>query len=205
MPIRKYKPTSPGRRSMSLDTFEEITKTRPEKNLTETLKKQSGRNDQGRMTVRHQGGRHKRFYRIIDFKRNKFGVPARVATIEYDPNRSARIALLYYADGEKRYMLAPLGLKVGDISCPDRKRRFGIGNALPLRDIPTGTQIHNIELKTGKGGQMVRSAGTSAQLMAKRIPMLRFACRPVKSACSYRMHGDAWPGRQRRSREHRDR
>lgn len=167
MPVRKYKPTSPGRRSMSVSTFEEITKSRPEKSLIVPLKKQAGRNNHGRITTRHRGGGHKRFYRIIDFKRNKFGVPARIAAIEYDPNRSARIALLFYADGEKRYMLAPLGLKVGDtvVSGPDAPIRTG--NALPLRNIPTGSQIHNIEMKKGKGGQLVRSAGASAQLMAK--------------------------------------
>ena len=167
MPVRKYKPTSPGRRSMSVSTFEEITKSRPEKSLIVPLKKRAGRNNHGRITTRHQGGGHKRFYRIIDFKRNKYGVPARIAAIEYDPNRSARIALLFYADGEKRYMLAPLGLKVGDtvVSGPDAPIRNG--NALPLKNIPTGSQIHNIELRRGKGGQMVRSAGASAPLMAK--------------------------------------
>jgi len=167
MPIRKYKPTSPARRSMSVSTFEEITKKRPEKSLLEPLKKHAGRNNRGRITTRHRGGGAKRNYRLIDFKRNKYGIPAKVAAIEYDPNRSARIALLFYVDGEKRYMLAPLGLRVGDmvISGPDSPIR--VGNALPLRSIPTGTQIHNIELSPKKGGQMVRSAGTSAQLMAK--------------------------------------
>jgi large subunit ribosomal protein L2 len=167
MPIRKYKPTSPARRSMSVSTFEEITKKKPEKRLIEPLKKHAGRNNRGRITTRHRGGGEKRFYRIIDFKRNKTGVPARVAAIEYDPNRSARIALLFYKDGEKRYMLAPLGIRVGDevVSGPDSPIRTG--NALPLRNIPTGTQIHNIELYPGKGGQLVRSAGTGAQLMAK--------------------------------------
>jgi large subunit ribosomal protein L2 len=167
MPVRKYKPTSPGRRSMSVSTFEEITKSRPEKSLIVPLKSKAGRNNRGRITTRHQGGGHKRFYRIIDFKRDKIGVPARIAAIEYDPNRSARIALLFYVDGEKRYMIAPVGLKVGDtvVSGPDAPIRNG--NALPLRNIPTGSQIHNIELKRGKGGQIVRSAGASAQLMAK--------------------------------------
>jgi len=153
---------------MTVSTFEEITATEPQKNLIEILKKHSGRNAQGRLTVRHQGGRNKRFYRIIDFKRNKFGIPARVATIEYDPNRSARIALLFYVDGEKRYILAPLGLKVGDMVQSGKGSPIRVGNALALRDIPLGTQIHNIELYAGKGGQMVRSAGTSAQLMAKQ-------------------------------------
>ena len=167
MPIRKYKPTSPARRSMSVSTFEEITKKKPEKRLTKPLKKHAGRNNRGRITTRHRGGGAKRFYRIIDFKRNKTGVPARVAAIEYDPNRSARIALLFYVDGEKRYIIAPLGVRVNDmvVSGPDAPIRTG--NALPLANIPTGTQIHNIELYPGKGGQLVRSAGTSAQLMAK--------------------------------------
>jgi len=167
MAIRKYKPTSPARRSMSVSTFEEITKKRPEKSLTEPLKKHAGRNNRGRITTRHHGGGNKRLYRIIDFKRNKHGVPARVAAIEYDPNRSARIALLFYVDGEKRYILAPLGVKVDDtvIAGPDAPIRTG--NALPLANIPTGTQVHNVELYPGKGGQLVRSAGTSAQVMAK--------------------------------------
>lgn len=167
MPIRKYRPTSPGRRNMSVSTYDEITKKKPEKSLIEPLKKHSGRNNQGRLTVRHRGGGEKRFYRKVDFKRNKFGVPARVAAIEYDPNRSANIALLFYKDGEKRYILAPLGLKVGDevVSGPDSPIR--VGNALPLDSMPMGTEVHNIELHAGKGGQMVRSAGTTAQLMAK--------------------------------------
>ncbi len=168
MPIRKYKPTSPGRRNMTVSTYSEVTKKRPEKSLIEPLKKHSGRNNQGRLTVRHQGGAHKRFYRKIDFKRDKFGVVARVAAIEYDPNRSANIALLHYRDGEKRYMLAPLGLKVGDEVQSGAGSPIRLGNALPLADIPLGTQIHNIELYPGRGGQMVRSAGVSAQLMAKQ-------------------------------------
>jgi large subunit ribosomal protein L2 len=167
MPIRKYKPTSPGRRSMSVSTFEEITKTTPEKSLIEPIKRKAGRNAHGRITVRHRGGGAKRFYRIIDFKRNKLGIPAVVNAIEYDPNRTARIALLFYVDGEKRYMLAPLGLKVGDTVVAGPESPIRVGNALPLRNIPTGTQIHNIELRRGKGGQLVRSAGTAAQLMAK--------------------------------------
>lgn len=167
MPIRKYKPTSPARRSMSVSTFEEITKKRPEKSLTVALKKHAGRNNRGRITTRHRGGGAKRQYRIIDFKRNKTGIPARVAAIEYDPNRSARIALLFYVDGEKRYMLAPLGVRVNDMVVSGPEAPIRTGNALPLSNIPTGTQIHNIELYPGKGGQLVRSAGTSAQLMAK--------------------------------------
>ncbi len=167
MPVKKFKPTSPGRRHMTVSTFEEITTDKPEKSLVEPLKKNAGRNSQGRVTVRHQGGGHKRLYRIIDFKRNKDGIPAKVATIEYDPNRSARIALLNYADGEKRYIIAPHGLQVGDtvVSGPDADIK--VGNTLPMKYIPAGTILHNIELKPGKGGQLCRSAGSSAQLMAK--------------------------------------
>jgi len=168
MPIKQFKPTSPGRRNSSGQTFTEITKSRPEKSLTESLRKRSGgRNNQGRTTVRFRGGGAKRLYRIIDWKRDKRGVPAKVSAIEYDPNRTARIALLQYADGEKRYILAPNGLAVGAIvlSGPDAEVR--VGNTLPLGNMPTGTQVHNIELTPGKGGQMVRSAGVSAQLMAK--------------------------------------
>ena len=169
MPIRVYKPTSPARRFMSVLTFEEITTRNPEKSLLEPKKKHAGRNKQGRITVRHQGGGNKVKYRIIDFKRNKKDIPARVATIEYDPNRSAFIALLFYADGEKRYIIAPLGLKVGDTVIASDKEHTDIqvGNALPLKNIPVGTLIHNIELKVGRGGQIVRSAGNAAQLMAK--------------------------------------
>lgn len=167
MAVKSFKPYSAGRRFMTVASFDEITASKPEKSLTERLTKKGGRNQQGRLTVRHQGGGHKRLYRVIDFKRTKDGIPARVATIEYDPNRSARIALLNYVDGEKRYILAPNGLKVGDkvVSGPDADIK--VGNALPLRNIPVGTTIHNIELKIGKGAQLVRSAGTSAQLMAK--------------------------------------
>lgn len=167
MPIRQYRPTSPGRRGMSVSTFEEITKTKPEKSLTVRLKKHAGRNNQGKITTRHRGGGAKRAYRIIDFKRNKLDVPARVAAIEYDPNRSANIALLHYLDGEKRYILAPLGLKVGDQVQAGPDVDIKLGNALPLKNIPAGTTIHNIELERGRGGQMVRSAGVGAQLMAK--------------------------------------
>ena len=167
MPIRKYNPTSPGRRGMTVSTFEEVTKKRPEKSLTEPLKKHSGRNAHGHITVRHRGGGHKRLYRIIDFKRNKHGVPGTVEAIEYDPNRTARIALIVYEDGEKRYILAPNGLRVGDRVQAGPGADIRVGNAMPLRDIPLGTQIHNIELHIGKGGQLVRTAGGSAQLMAK--------------------------------------
>ena len=167
MPIKVYKPTSPGRRGMSVSTFEEITTTKPEKSLLAPLKHKSGRNNQGRITTRHRGGGHKRQYRIIDFKREKYGVPATVRTIEYDPNRTARIALLFYADGAKRYILAPDGLKVGDKVMSGPEAEIRTGNALPIYRIPLGTQIHNVELQPGKGGQLVRSAGVSAQLLAK--------------------------------------
>ena len=167
MAIRKVKPTSPGRRFQAYSSFEEITTTKPEKRLLKALKKSGGRNARGRITCRHRGGGHKRHYRVIDFKRDKIGIPAKVASIEYDPNRSTRIALLHYVDGEKRYILAPLNLRVNDIveSGPDADIKPG--NTLPLSNIPLGTQIHNIELRAGKGGQIVRSAGTYAQLMAK--------------------------------------
>ncbi|WP_209811059.1 50S ribosomal protein L2 [Ammoniphilus resinae] len=167
MGIKKYKPTSAGRRQMTVSTFEEITTDQPEKSLLAPLNKKAGRNNQGKITVRHQAGGHKRQYRIIDFKRTKDGIPGRVATIEYDPNRTANIALINYADGEKRYIIAPQGLKVGDVieSGPDADIK--VGNALPLANMPVGTTIHNIELKPGKGGQMVRSAGASAQLLGR--------------------------------------
>ncbi|MED1954816.1 50S ribosomal protein L2 [Brevibacillus centrosporus] len=167
MGLKKFKPTSPGRRQMTVSTFEEITTSTPEKSLLAPLSKKAGRNNQGRITVRHQGGGHKRKYRIIDFKRNKDGIVGRVATIEYDPNRSANIALINYADGEKRYILAPHNLKVGDEIVSGADADIKIGNALPLEKIPVGTTIHNIELKPGKGGQLVRAAGTSAQLLGR--------------------------------------
>ncbi len=167
MALKVYRPTSPGRRGMSGSTFEEITKSEPEKSLLAPLKKKAGRNNQGRITVRHRGSGAKRRLRIIDFKRDKIGVPGRVAAIEYDPNRSARIALIHYADGEKRYILAPSGLGVGDTIKSGSDAEVKPGNALPLRLIPSGTLIHNIGLKREGGGQLVRSAGTAAQLMAK--------------------------------------
>ncbi|MEW6620808.1 MAG: 50S ribosomal protein L2 [bacterium] len=167
MAIKQYNPTSPGRRGMSVVGFDEITKKTPEKSLVISKPRSGGRNNQGRITVRFCGGAHKRFYRIIDFKRNKFGIEAKVAAIEYDPNRSAHIALLHYLDGEKRYILAPMGLKVGETVCAGEEVDIKPGNALPLRAIPTGTTIHNIELRKGKGGQIVRGAGSSAQLNAK--------------------------------------
>ncbi len=167
MAIKKFKPTSPGRRTMTVSTFEEITRQTPEKSLTVTLKKTGGRNNKGRLTVRHHGGGHKRRYRIIDFKRDKDSIPATVAHIEYDPNRSARIALLHYVDGEKRYIIAPVGLQVGQTVMSGPEADIIPGNALKVKDIPLGTIVHNLELKPGKGGQLVRSAGSSAQIMAK--------------------------------------
>ena len=167
MAIKTYKPTSPGRRGMTGSTFEEVTRTEPERRLLRPLRKRAGRNVQGRITVRHRGGGHKRRYRLIDFKRDKVGISARVRSIEYDPNRSARIALLVYDDGEKRYVIAPLGLQVGDMVMSGEDAEIRVGNALPLARIPLGTPVHNIELYPGRGGQMVRSAGTSAQVLAK--------------------------------------
>ncbi len=189
MALKIYRPTSPGRRGMSGSTFEEITKGKPEKSLLLPLKKKAGRNNQGRITVRHRGSGAKRMLRIIDFKRDKIGVPGRVAAIEYDPNRSARIALIYYVDGEKRYILAPLGLNVGDTIMSGSGAEIKPGNALPLTLIPTGTLIHNIELGKGRGGQLVRSAGAAAQLMVKegeyaliRLPSSEM--RRIRSDCS---------------------
>ena len=167
MALKVYKPTSPGRRGMSGSTFEEITKSKPEKSLVKPLKKRGGRNNQGRTTVRHRGGGAKRRLRVIDFKRDKIGVPGRVKAIEYDPNRSANIALIYYADGEKSYILAPLGLSVGDSVKSGSEAEIKPGNTLPLSLMPSGTVVHNIEMEKGRGGQMVRSAGAAAQLMAK--------------------------------------
>ncbi len=167
MAIRKLKPNTPGTRYQSISTFEEITKTSPEKSLTASLKKSAGRNNKGRITSRARGGGHKRKYRIIDFKRNKFNIPAKVFSIEYDPNRTCRIALLHYADGEKRYILAPDGLKVGDTLVSGENAEIRTGNALKLKDLPLGSFIHNVELKPGKGGQIGRSAGASLQLMAR--------------------------------------
>ncbi len=189
MGIKVYKPTSPGRRNMSVNTYDEVTKKAPEKSLLAPLKSKAGRNNRGVITVRHQGGGAKRKYRIIDFKRNKDGVPGKVAAIEYDPNRSANIALINYVDGEKRYILAPNKIKIGDMIKSGPDAEIKIGHCLPLSKIPVGTNIHNIELKAGKGGQMVRSAGSSARLLAKegdhatlRLPsgetrMVRVECR----------------------------
>ena len=167
MPIRKYKPTSSGRRFMTVSTFDDVTKKEPEKSLLEPVTRKGGRNNTGRITTRHQGGGHKRRYRVVDFKRTKDGVPAKVAAIEYDPNRSARIALINYADGEKRYILQPVGLKVGDKIISGDNVDILTGNCLPLKNIPQGTMVHNVELKPGKGGQMARSAGAGVQVVAK--------------------------------------
>lgn len=167
MAVKKYKPTSPARRGMSIVVDEQLSKGKPEKSLLRKLNRSGGRNSYGRITARHRGGGHKRKYRIIDFKRNKFSVPAKVASIEYDPNRSARIALLHYLDGEKRYIIAPHGLSVGDVVVSDDVTDVKPGNSMPLKNIPLGTLVHNIEMRPGKGGQIVRSAGTAAQLMAK--------------------------------------
>ena len=188
MAVKTVKPTSPGRRGMVLDAFDDIDKVRPEKSLLEPLKSNAGRNHSGRITVRHRGGGVKRSYRIIDFKRNKHGVPASVKTIEYDPNRSSRSALLHYHDGEKRYIIAPLGLQRGDVISSGPEAEVRVGNALPLGVIPTGTTVHNIEIHLGKGGQLVRGAGTGAQVMAHedKYTLLRLPSgelRRVLSAC----------------------
>jgi len=167
MAVKKYKPVTPGQRGMTGYTFEEITKSTPERSLIVALHKRGGRNASGRITVRHQGGGNKRYVRLVDFKRNKLGIPAKVAAIEYDPNRTARLALLNYADGEKRYILAPLGLKVGDTLISGPSAEIRPGNCLPIANIPVGTLVHNVEVKEGKGGQLVRSAGAAAQLVAK--------------------------------------
>ena len=182
MALRSFKPTSPGVRQMTVSSFEEITTNKPEKSLLVPLKKHAGRTSSGRITVRHHGGGHKRKYRIIDFKRLKDGIPARVATIEYDPNRSSRIALLHYVDGEKRYIIAPAGLQVGDVIYSGPDADIKTGNALPLANIPVGTLVHNIELHPGRGGQICRSAGVSAQLMAKegKYAMLRLPSGEVR-------------------------
>ncbi len=187
MALKIYRPTSPGRRGMTGATFEEITKDKPEKSLLLPLKKRAGRNSQGRITVRHRGGGAKRKLRIIDFKRDKVGVPGRVAAIEYDPNRSARIALIYYVDGEKRYILAPIGLNVGNIIKAGSDAEIKPGNALSLKLIPSGTQIHNIELQKGKGAQLVRSAGMAAQIVAKEGD---YALIRLPSGETRRIHSD---------------
>jgi large subunit ribosomal protein L2 len=212
MALKKYKPTSPGRRFMSVSTFEEVTKTEPEKGLTEPLKKRGGRNNQGRITTRHQGGGHKRRYRVIDFKRVKDGVPAKVAAIEYDPNRSARIALLHYVDGAKSYILAPARLRVGATVESGPTADIKPGNALPLLNIPTGTMVHNVELKPGQGGKMARSAGSSVQLVAKdagyavlRVPSgemrrVQLTCRATVGQVGNTDHENQSGGKAGRSR-----
>ncbi len=212
MGIRKYKPTSPSRRFLTGSDFEEVTKTSPEKSLLDKISKTGGRNNNGRVTSRHIGGGHKRRYRIIDFKRRKDDVPAKVAAIEYDPNRSARIALLHYADGEKRYILAPGRLRVGDTVMSGPRADIKPGNSLALRDIPTGTIIHNIELQIGRGGQLCRSAGTGAQLMAKegdygtvRLPssemrLVHLDCRATVGQIGNATHENITIGKAGRSR-----
>jgi large subunit ribosomal protein L2 len=212
MPIRQLKPTSPGRRFMAVSTFEEITREEPEKSLLAPLKKSGGRNNQGRITARFRGGGNKRRYRIIDFKRDKIGVPGKVVSIEYDPNRSARIALIQYVDGEKRYILCPDGLKVGDQVLSGENADIKPGNALPLRAIPLGTVIHNIELVPGKGGQLVRSAGTAAQLVAKegkyaqiRLPsgevrMVHLECKATIGQVGHAEHENESLGKAGKSR-----
>ncbi|MCC6905680.1 MAG: 50S ribosomal protein L2 [Anaerolineae bacterium] len=212
MPIKNYKPTSPGRRDMTGHTFEDLTSTKPVRSLTEAVRGNAGRNNMGRITVRHRGGGHRRRYRLLDFKRNKFGIPGKVATLEYDPNRSARIALVVYADGEKRYIVAPLGLKVGDVITSGPSADIRPGNALPLSDIPVGTVIHNVELHVGRGGQMVRAAGASAQLLAKegdyatiRLPsgemrLVRLDCMATIGQVGNTDHGNVKLGKAGRRR-----
>jgi large subunit ribosomal protein L2 len=212
MAVKKYKPTSPGRRFMTTPSFEEVTKSEPERSLTEPLKKKGGRNNHGRITTRHQGGGHKRRYRVVDFKRSKDGVPAKVAAIEYDPNRSARIALLHYADGAKSYILAPAGLRVGAIVESGPRADIKAGNALPLEHIPTGTLVHNVELKPGQGGKMARSAGSGVQLVAKdagygvlRLPSgemrrVPLGCRATVGQVGNAEHGNEQSGKAGRRR-----
>lgn len=212
MALKSFKPTSPGRRQMTVSTFEEITRTTPERTLLEPLTKKAGRNNSGHISVRHQGGGHKRMFRVIDFKRNKDGIPARVASIEYDPNRSANIALLFYQDGAKTYILAPNGLQVDQMVVSGSTADIKIGNTLPLQNIPVGTLVHNVEMKPGKGAQMVRSAGESAQLMAKegsyatlRLPsgemrMIRIECRATIGQVGNLDHENINIGKAGRSR-----
>ncbi len=212
MAVKRVNPTSPGRRFQTYSAFEEVSKTTPEKSLIEILKKSGGRNNNGRVTTRYRGGGHKRYYRIIDFKRNKDGIPAKVAAIEYDPNRSARIALLHYIDGEKRYILAPQKLNIGDMVMSGPEADIKPGNSLPLSNIPLGTYIHNIELRLGKGGQIVRSAGTYAQLMAKEdryalvklpsgeVRMVLLRCKATIGQLGNEMHENMSAGKAGRSR-----
>lgn len=212
MAVKKYKPVTPGTRGMTGYTFEEITKSTPEKSLLVPLRKSGGRNVHGRVTVRHRGGGHRRFIRLVDFKRNKLGIPAKVAAIEYDPNRTARLALLFYADGEKRYIVAPVDLKVGDTVMSGSEAEIRSGNSLPIANIPVGTLIHNIEVKEGRGGQMVRSAGGSAQLLAKegdfaqiRLPsgevrLVRQTCHATIGQIGNLDHGNVKLGKAGRKR-----
>ena len=212
MAVKKYKPITPGTRGMTGYTFEEITKSTPERSLLVPLRKSGGRNAHGRVTVRHRGGGHRRFIRIVDFKRDKRGIPARVAAIEYDPNRTARLALLFYADGEKRYIVAPVDLKVGDTVMAGAEAEIRSGNSLPIANIPVGTLIHNIEVKEGRGGQMVRSAGGSAQLLAKegdfaqvRLPsgevrLVRQTCHATIGQIGNLDHGNVKLGKAGRKR-----
>lgn len=212
MGIKKYNPTSPGLRGMTVSTFEEITTSEPEKSLLVSLKKHAGRNTRGKITVRHRGGGSRRKYRIIDFKRNKDGIPGKVSTIEYDPNRTSNIALIVYADGEKRYIIAPEGLKVRQVIFSGADADIQVGNALPMKNIPVGTIIHNIELKAGKGGQLARSAGNGAQLMAKegnyalvRLPSgevrkIRIECRATIGEVGNKDHGNIQIGKAGRKR-----
>lgn len=212
MSVKTYKPTTASRRFMTTVSTAGITTDKPERSLVKPLKKKAGRNTKGRISIRHRGGGHKRAYRVIDFRRDKDGIPAKVATIEYDPNRSSRIALLHYVDGEKRYILAPLGLKVGDMVESGTKADIKIGNSLPLANIPAGSVIHNVELVPGKGGQLVRSAGTSAQLMAKegkyahvRLPsgevrLVRVECRATLGQVGNTDHENVTIGKAGRSR-----
>jgi len=212
MAIKSYKPTSPGRRFVTTSAFDEITKSEPEKSLLTPVKRHGGRNNNGRITTRHQGGGHKRRYRLIDFKRDKDGVPGNVTSIEYDPNRNARIALIVYADGEKRYILAPNKLKVGDVVEAGVGSDIKVGNALPMKNIPVGTVVHNVELTLGRGGQIARSAGTSAQIMAKeanyatlRLPsgemrMIRLECRATVGEIGNAEHENLTVGKAGRKR-----
>ena len=201
MAVKKYKPTSPGRRFMAVSSFEEVTKRTPEKSLIEPLKRTGGRNNNGRITTRHQGGGHKRQYRVIDFKRVKDGVPAKVAAIEYDPNRSARIALLHYADGAKAYIIAPQGLRVGAVRRVGPAADIKAGNALPLENIPTGTLVHNVELKPGQGAKMARSAGAGVQLVAKDQGYGVLRLPPARCAAYSDLPGHRRPGRELRARQ----
>ncbi len=206
MPIRKYKPTTPGRRQMTVLTFDEITTSTPHAPLTEKLQPSGGRNSTGEQTIWWRGGGHKRLYRIIDFKRDKAGIPGKVSTIEYDPNRSARIALVTYADGEKRYILQPVGLKVGDSVIAGDNVDILTGNCLPLKNIPQGTMVHNVELKPGKGGQMARSAGASVQVVAKEGDYVSVKMPSRRNPQDLPgLPRDDRPGRQHRSRERVDR